>query len=93
MARLMHDESVMDTPPELCKPERATPGKDPAPLGAHPSSDEALDVAVQYTFPASDPMAVGASVRAAEAEEPPALSTPPASAQRSDFEWPRGPGR
>ena len=29
-----------------------------APLGAAPSYDEMLDVAVQYTFPASDPIAV-----------------------------------
>jgi hypothetical protein len=88
----MHGLRAMDTPPDLCKPERATPGKDPAPLGAHPSSDKALDVAVQYTFPASDPMAVGAAVHAAK-EEPAAVVTPPAPAQRSDFEWPRGSGR
>ncbi|MBK0392403.1 hypothetical protein [Ramlibacter algicola] len=29
-----------------------------APLGAEPSYDDLLDVAVQYTFPASDPIAV-----------------------------------
>ena len=30
------------------------------PLGPHPSYDDVLDVAVQYTFPASDPIAVDA---------------------------------
>lgn len=30
------------------------------PLGDHPSYDDVLDVAVQYTFPASDPIAVDA---------------------------------
>jgi hypothetical protein len=29
-----------------------------APLGEHPTYDEVLDVAVQYTFPCSDPIAV-----------------------------------
>ena len=29
-----------------------------APLGAEPSYDDVLDVAVQYTFPCSDPIAV-----------------------------------
>jgi predicted component of type VI protein secretion system len=29
-----------------------------APLGPTPSYDEVLDVAVEYTFPASDPLAV-----------------------------------
>ena len=29
-----------------------------APLGSQPSYDEVLDVAVEYTFPASDPVAV-----------------------------------
>ena len=28
------------------------------PLGEHPSYDDVLDVAVQYTFPCSDPIAV-----------------------------------
>jgi hypothetical protein len=28
------------------------------PLGSQPSYDDVLDVAVQYTFPASDPIAV-----------------------------------
>ena len=33
-----------------------------APLGPEPSYDELLDVAVQYTFPASDPISVHESV-------------------------------
>ncbi|GAB3647090.1 hypothetical protein [Ramlibacter alkalitolerans] len=32
-----------------------------APLGPHPSYDDVLDVAVQYTFPCSDPIAVAES--------------------------------
>lgn len=41
-----------------------SPGPDPAlrnqqePLGDHPNYDDVLDVAVQYTFPCSDPIAV-----------------------------------
>ncbi|AEG92266.1 hypothetical protein [Ramlibacter tataouinensis] len=31
---------------------------DQAPLGPHPSYDDVLDTAVEYTFPASDPVAV-----------------------------------
>jgi hypothetical protein len=31
-----------------------------APLGEHPSYDELLDTAVDYTFPCSDPIAAGA---------------------------------
>ena len=30
------------------------------PLGEHPSYDDVLDVAVQYTFPCSDPISVDA---------------------------------
>lgn len=33
-----------------------------APLGPEPSYDDVLDVAVQYTFPASDPIAVQETV-------------------------------
>lgn len=32
-----------------------------APLGSEPSYDDVLDVAVQYTFPCSDPIAVDGS--------------------------------
>jgi hypothetical protein len=79
-----------NTPPTKAP---ATPGKDPAPLGPHPSSEKVLDVAVQYTFPASDPTAVGASVHAAEEEGEPAPVRPAAPIQRGDFEWPRSPRR
>ena len=33
-----------------------------APLGPEPSYDDVLDVAVQYTFPASDPISVQETV-------------------------------
>jgi hypothetical protein len=36
------------------------------PLGAHPSYDEILDVAVQYTFPCSDPIACDTCCAGAE---------------------------
>lgn len=35
-----------------------------APLGAQPSYDAVLDLAVEYTFPASDPVAVGSTCQA-----------------------------
>ncbi len=38
-------------------PASATP-HDQAPLGAAPSYDEVLDLAVEYSFPCSDPIAV-----------------------------------
>ena len=38
----------------VAPPER----NEQAPLGPQPSYDEVLDVAVEYTFPASDPVAV-----------------------------------
>ena len=47
-------------------PRPARPGATPqernevAPLGDHPDYDDVLDVAVQYTFPCSDPIAVEA---------------------------------
>jgi hypothetical protein len=78
--------------PTQTSSERATPGKDPAPLGSHPSSDQVLDAAVQYTFPASDPTAVGASIHAAEEEDGGRPPRPAAPASTSDFPWPRGPG-
>ena len=37
-----------------------------APLGEHPGYDDVLDVAVQYTFPCSDPIAVDADAVAAD---------------------------
>jgi hypothetical protein len=36
----------------------ALPRDEQEPLGVHPSYDDVLDVAVQYTFPCSDPIAV-----------------------------------
>jgi hypothetical protein len=47
---------------------KATPGKAAAPLGQNPSSDDIVDAAVDYTFPASDPTAIGAGVKAADDE-------------------------
>lgn len=40
-----------------------------APLGEHPSYDDVLDVAVQYTFPCSDPIAVDACCADAAARQ------------------------
>jgi hypothetical protein len=71
----------------------ATPGKDPAPLGNHPSSDKLLDVASAYSFPASDPLAVGAAIHAAENEPPaadPGISKVP---RHGDFPWPKAKDR
>jgi len=39
------------------------------PLGSAPSYDDVLDVAVQYTFPASDPIAVDACNHHPERDE------------------------
>jgi hypothetical protein len=36
----------------------ATPGASPAPLGSRPSEEALLDLALECTFPASDPIAV-----------------------------------
>jgi hypothetical protein len=36
----------------------ATPGDSPAPLGSRPSEEALLDLALECTFPASDPIAV-----------------------------------
>ncbi len=38
-----------------------------APLGPRPSYDEVLDTAVEYTFPASDPIAVDTCCKGAAA--------------------------
>ncbi len=40
------------------------------PLGAHPSYDDVLDVAVQYTFPCSDPISVDSSCADAARRQP-----------------------
>ena len=42
-----------------------------APLGPSPSYDEVLDVAVEYTFPASDPVAVDGCCKDIERREAP----------------------
>jgi hypothetical protein len=47
-----------------------------APLGPAPSYDDILDVAVEYTFPASDPIAVDSCCTSAERAAR-AKSTPP----------------
>ena len=44
----------MNTPDERAARE----DNEQTPLGAHPSYDDVLDVAVQYTFPCSDPISV-----------------------------------
>ncbi|HYF44356.1 MAG TPA: hypothetical protein VEA35_18170 [Ramlibacter sp.] len=52
-----------------------------APLGPAPTYDEVLDVAVEYTFPASDPVAVQSSckdIAARDAEPQAAAATDPA---------------
>jgi len=41
----------------------------PPPLTAESSSEAVLDVAVQYTFPASDPISIDVAYRAAQARE------------------------
>lgn len=58
---LAHDRFVRDTTGR----ER----NDQAPLGPSPSYDEVLDVAVEYTFPASDPVAVDAACKDIEARD------------------------
>jgi|GEM_PF-6336482 len=52
-----------------------------APLGPAPTYDEVLDVAVEYTFPASDPVAVQSSCKdiAARDSGPAAPATDPAA--------------
>jgi predicted component of type VI protein secretion system len=55
-----HEAFVRNTAPER---------NEQAPLGPHPSYDEVLDVAVEYTFPASDPVAVESSCKDADRRE------------------------
>jgi hypothetical protein len=43
---------------EPAESSRATPGDSPAPLGSRPSEEALLDLALECTFPASDPIAV-----------------------------------
>ncbi|TFZ05855.1 hypothetical protein EZ313_04155 [Ramlibacter henchirensis] len=49
-----------------------------APLGPEPSYDDVLDVGVEYTFPASDPVSVDSSAGHAEKRE--AASAPDSAA-------------
>ena len=68
------------------------------PLGDHPSADQVIDVAVEYTFPASDAIAIGAGVHAAEKEQrqnigKPAIRQRPAKPGAHEFNWPTGHGR
>lgn len=44
--------------PTSANPPRPREQNEQAPLGPAPSYDDVLDVAVQYTFPCSDPIAV-----------------------------------
>ena len=78
----------------IASKDRPSPRHDEqAPLGSHPSSDEVLDVAVEETFPASDPPAIGASVRAARNETSEVVQPAPKPRTQDPFPWPRGPGR
>jgi hypothetical protein len=58
---------VPDAAPAAAQGARAT---EQAPLGDHPSYDDVLDVAVQYTFPCSDPIAVHSSSASAAGRSP-----------------------
>jgi hypothetical protein len=55
--------------PTSGSPPPARERNEQAPLGDHPSYDEVLDVAVQYTFPCSDPIAVEACCADAAARQ------------------------
>jgi len=56
-----------------------------APLGAEPSYDDVLDVAVQYTFPASDPIAVDECVKRHPEREEGHAKGPGATAGHGNF--------
>jgi hypothetical protein len=61
-------------------PEKPVEKNEQAPLGPHPTYDDVLDVAVEYTFPASDPVAVDsccADLRRKEPRQGPAGSKAP----------------
>jgi hypothetical protein len=45
--------------PTSANPPPARERNEQLPLGEHPTYDDVLDVAVEYTFPCSDPIAVG----------------------------------
>jgi hypothetical protein len=48
-----------------------------APLGPRPTYDDVLDTAVEYSFPASDPIAVETCCRGAAARAQPELTAGP----------------
>lgn len=52
-----------------------------APLGAHPSYDDLVDTAVEYTFPCSDPISIETCCASADAARAPAAADaqPPGS--------------
>ncbi len=52
-----HEQFVRNTAPER---------NEQAPLGPQPTYDDVLDVAVDYTFPASDPLAVDTAAKDAQ---------------------------
>ena len=60
---------------------RPAPAEEQEPLGARPSYDDVLDVAVQYTFPCSDPISVDSCCAGIDEKM-----------QREEGE-PRGPGK
>jgi hypothetical protein len=55
-------------------------GPEQAPLGEHPSYDDVLDMAVQYTFPCSDPISVDSCCASAGARSTFAADTRPPGA-------------
>lgn len=54
------DRTMSDFFPTSANPPAPREDNAQAPLGEHPTYDDVLDVAVQYTFPCSDPIAVEA---------------------------------
>jgi hypothetical protein len=55
----------------------AAANREQAPLGEHPSYDDVLDVAVQYTFPCSDPISVDSCCASSEGRSTFARDTRP----------------
>jgi hypothetical protein len=69
-------QEVFMTADALPFPTSPRERNDQAPLGPSPTYDEVLDLAVEYTFPASDPIAVDSCCTSAERAAR-AKSTPP----------------
>ena len=60
-------------------PQTTPERNEQAPLGPDPSYDDLLDAAVEYTFPASDPVAVDSCcAQKAARERPPCTDPDPA---------------